>query len=145
LAGAGASALIVPDLSLEESEPWRRSARTAGVDLVLMAAPGATADRVERIARRSRGFLYLVSRYGTTGAGRPAHGLRSLVESAHRAAPRLPVLVGFGVRDRATADAARSTGADGVIVGSALEERLARRDSRVSLERWLASLTRSAR
>jgi len=126
LAGAGASGLIVPDLSLEEASPFHRAARRADLSLVLLAAPGIARPRLERIARSSRGFLYLVSRYGTTGAGsgRAQVDLRPLVRTVRDAAPELPVLVGFGVRDPRTARAAWATGADGVIVGSALEERI---------------------
>jgi tryptophan synthase alpha chain len=139
---AGASGLIVPDLSFEESAPWRAAARRAGLDLVLLAAPGTGTDRVTAIARRSRGFLYLVARYGTTGAGRPrsARELAPLVAAAHRAAPDLAVLLGFGVRDSASRAAALATGADGVIVGSALEEQLARGRSPAWIGRWAAAL-----
>ena len=145
LAAAGVSGLIVPDLSLEESLPWRRAARTAGLSLVLLAAPGASRVRIGAIARASRGFLYLVSRYGTTGAA-PGGGpvdLAPLVRYAHRAAPNLPVLVGFGVRGRASAVRALDTGADGVVVGTALEERIARDPRPTSLGRWLGTIVPS--
>jgi tryptophan synthase alpha chain len=146
LRGAGVSGLIVPDLSLEESGPWRRVARASGVDLVLLAAPGVSSERIRRIARASRGFLYLVSRYGTTGAGR-AQGtpeLAALVRSAHVVRPSLPVLVGFGVRDRATARTARATGADGVVVGTALEEQIASGATDAKITRWIRTLTEPA-
>jgi len=140
---AGVSGLIVPDLSLEESGPWRRAARASGVDLVLLAAPGGSPDRIRRIARASRGFLYLVSRYGTTGTGRGqgTQELAAMVRSAHAGRPSLPVLVGFGVRDRATARAARATGADGVVVGTALEEKIAGSATDVEITRWIRTLT----
>lgn len=141
---AGASGLIVPDLSLEESGPWSRAAHAARLSLALLAAPSASPGRVGEIARRSKGFLYLVSRFGTTGRSRPGASseLGPLVRAAHKASPRLPVLVGFGVRDKASAAQALSSGADGVIVGSALEVRLQRGDSPVTLSRWLAGLAR---
>lgn len=140
---AGVSGLIVPDLSLEESGPWRRAARAAAVDLVLLAAPGVEPDRIARIARETRGFLYLVSRYGTTGAGRAqgADELAGLVRAARRGHPTIPVLVGFGIRDRTTATAARSTGADGVVVGTALEEKLAAGASDGAITRWMRTLS----
>ncbi|HLM91183.1 MAG TPA: tryptophan synthase subunit alpha [Thermoplasmata archaeon] len=143
LRDAGASGLIVPDLSYEESAPWRAATRRAGLDLILLAAPGASPDRVERIARHSRGFLYLVSRYGTTGGGatQAAQELAPLIAAAHRAAPGLAVLVGFGVRNRKSRDAALESGADGVIVGTALEERLARGMSPRSVRQWTARLS----
>jgi tryptophan synthase alpha chain len=142
LAAAGASGLIVPDLSWEESAPFRAAARRHRLSLVLLAAPGITTRRTARIARSSRGFLYLVRHYGTTGG--TARGtevdLRPLVTAARSAAPRLPVLVGFGVRDRASARRALQSGADGVIVGSALEQRLRDRPGTTALTAWLRAI-----
>ncbi len=146
LATAGASGVIVPDLSYEEAGPWTAAARRAGLALVLLAAPSASPERVAEIARRSRGFLYLVSRYGTTGARRPApaRDLAPLVRAAHRARPDLPVLVGFGVHDGPTARAALASGADGVVVGSALEELIAGGSSPRGLGSWLTRIVRAA-
>ncbi len=146
LAGAGATGLIVPDLSLEESGPWVRASARHGLSLVLLAAPGTSAARVRRLARTSRGFLYLVSRYGTTGAGSPAAArqLRAIVSVAHRAVPARPVLVGFGIRDRATAAAAFAAGADGFIVGSALEERIASGARPRAIGAWFRTLLPTA-
>lgn len=142
LADAGASGLIVPDLSFEESGPWSAATRKVGVSLVLLSAPGSPEERTRRLAQASRGFLYLVSRYGTTGAGArdPSVDLRPIVRTAHRAAPRLPVLVGFGVRDRASAGRALATGADGVVVGTALEDLLERRPSFGTVTQWLRDI-----
>ncbi len=145
LARAGATGLIVPDLSLEEAGPWARECRRAGIALVLLAAPAASPERVARIARASSGFLYLVSRYGTTGAARPtaSEELRPLVRAARQASPGLPVLLGFGVRDAESARRARESGADGVVVGSALEERLATGASVESVGRWFSQIARA--
>jgi len=147
LAAAGASGLIVPDLSFEESPPFRSAARASGLDLVLLAAPGSPRARTRALARASRGFLYLVSRYGTTGAGgrQGAVDLRPIVRTAHDAAPGLPVLVGFGVRDRASASAAWASGADGVVIGTALEERLESGTRPDALRRWLRSIASTER
>ena len=139
---AGASGLIVPDLSLEEAAPWRRAAEGSDLSLVLLAAPSASSTRTAQIARGSRGFLYLVSRFGTTGSSDPfpARELAPLVRSAHHAAPHLPVLVGFGVHDRASARSAVESGADGVVVGSALEEVVRRGASPGEIGAWMRSL-----
>ena len=122
---AGAGGLLVPDLPLEEIGPWKQSAERADVDLILLAAPGASVTRVRRIAAASSGFLYLVSRYGTTGvSGGMAGDLKEIARAAHREAPRLPVIIGFGIHDAASARRAMAGGADGVVVATALEERL---------------------
>lgn len=145
LARAGASGLIVPDLSLEESGPWRSTCSEHGLALVLLAAPGAPPARMAKIARASRGFLYLVARYGTTGGGRTSASpeLGPLVRAARRAAPGLPVLVGFGVRDASSARRARASGADGVVVGTALEERIGSGVAIVEIARWFRSIARA--
>jgi len=147
LVRAGASGLIVPDLSLEESAPWRRAARSNHLALVLFAAPGISASRTRRLARASRGFLYLVSRYGTTGAATrdPSVDLRPTLRTSHAAAPDLPVLVGFGVRDGPTAARALRTGADGVVVGTALEELLQHRPTAGAVQRWIGAIAKVSR
>jgi tryptophan synthase alpha chain len=147
LAEAGVTGLIVPDLSFEESGPWQIAAARARLSLVLLATPAVTPDRAARIARASRGFLYLVSRYGTTGrtGALEVADLRAIVRAAHRAAPERPVLVGFGVRDAATARRALATGADGVIVGTALEERLVGGAAPRALTAWMARVASGAR
>jgi len=145
IARAGGSGLIVPDLALEESGPWRRAARGAGLSLVQMGSPATSASRMRRLATESTGFLYLVSRLGTTGRGRPSTGaeLRPLVAAAHAARPELPVLVGFGIRAPADLAPVGAMGADGVIVGTAVEEILARSTDPRRLGRFLRPLVRA--
>ena len=123
LARSGVSGAILPDVPLEELEPWSRAADDAGVETVLLASPVTPDERLSRICERSRGFVYGVSVMGTTGER------QSLAESAAVMAKRLkavtdkPVLIGFGVSTPAQAvDAAAE--ADGVIVASALMRRL---------------------
>jgi tryptophan synthase alpha chain len=127
IAEAGGTGLIVPDLSLEEAAPFRSAARRSGVSLVLLAAPGVTSERVRRVADASEGFLYLVGHYGTTGGATRGSetDLAPIVRAAWSAHPGLPVLVGFGIRDRASAERALRSGADGVVVGTAIEQLLA--------------------
>jgi tryptophan synthase alpha subunit len=65
---AGADGVIVPDLPHEEAEPLRAEAEPAGLDLIHLVAPTSTPARVKAIARLSRGFIYVVSLTGVTGA-----------------------------------------------------------------------------
>jgi len=147
LKNSGVSGLIVPDLSLEEAGPWSTAARENDLALVLMAAPGSPAERIRRLARASRGFLYLVSRYGTTGAAArdTSVDLSPIVRAAHTSAPNLPVLIGFGVGDRASAARALATGADGVVVGTALEELLQRHPSSRRISAWIREIASASR
>ncbi len=144
---AGASGLIVPDLSLEEAAGWIAAAGRASIDLVLLAAPGVSEGRTVRLARATHGFLYLVARYGTTGTARSTEriDLAPIVRTAHRAAPTTPVLIGFGIRDGGTAAQALAYGADGIIVASALEERFVRSFGPDTVHRVLAPIARACR
>jgi tryptophan synthase alpha chain len=118
-AASGFDGLIVPDLPLEESAATGRAARAAGLDLVQLAAPTTGPARLRRIARASRGFVYLVALTGITGerAALPPD-LVTLVRDL-RAVTTRPVCVGFGISTPAhVAEVVRY--ADGAIVGSAI-------------------------
>lgn len=121
LAAAGGDGLILADLPVEESGPFREATRAAGLDLILLAAPTSSPARVRRIAGRSSGFLYLVSLLGVTGVrSRLPPGLGATVATVRRAAGNLPVAVGFGISRPEHVEAVRAMGAEGAIVGSAL-------------------------
>ncbi|MBE0481806.1 MAG: tryptophan synthase subunit alpha [Dehalococcoidia bacterium] len=118
-AGAGVSGLIIPDLPPEESEDVEQFSRDCGLDLVYLLAPTSTEKRIDLVASRSRGFIYLVSLTGVTGARETLpDGLESFVARV-RARCSQPLCVGFGI---STAEQARRVAriADGVIIGSRL-------------------------
>lgn len=115
--GAGVSGLIIPDLPPEEGGELEGVSVKEGLDLIYLLAPTSTAARIKLVADRSRGFIYLVSVTGVTGArdSLPAD-LEAFVKQVRQVAKQ-PLCVGFGI---STADEARRVGimADGVIVGS---------------------------
>lgn len=123
LAEAGISGAILPDLPLEESASWESAAAAAGIETVLLAAPVTPDDRLARICERSHGFVYGVSRMGTTGERADLAEAASVIGSRLKAVTDKPVLIGFGVTTPEQAVAAAAS-ADGVIVGSALVRRL---------------------
>jgi tryptophan synthase alpha chain len=94
--------------------------RGAGLDTVFLVSPTSPRSRMAEAARLSSGFLYVVSRSGTTGARQALpRDLPRTVQRARKAAGRLPVAIGFGIATPETARRAASL-ADGVVVGSAL-------------------------
>lgn len=123
LVTSGVSAAIIPDLSLEELEPWKLEADAAGVETVLLVAPSSPEERVARICARAGGFVYAVARMGVTGE-RAAIGeeARHVVERIRRHTD-MPVCVGVGVSTPEQAAEVCEV-ADGVVVGSALVRRL---------------------
>lgn len=128
-AEVGVDGIIVPDLPPEEGADLYDSCNDLGVDSILLAAPTTTSERLSMLARKSRGFLYYVSLTGVTGArSELAAGIEEGVGAA-REAGNIPVCVGFGIST--PAQAAQVAGfADGVVVGSAVVDRIEAADSR---------------
>lgn len=122
-AASGIDGLIIPDLPLEEAEEVEGLAAERGLDLVYLLAPTSTPERIAEAGRRSRGFIYCVSLTGVTGArDRLSAAIEPMLRRI-REATSLPLAVGFGI-SRPEHAAAVAKLADGVIVGSALVERI---------------------
>ena len=119
-ASAGCDGVLLTDVPPEEAPGVTPEFVRAGLDTIFLASPTSDPARMRAAARLSRGFLYLVSRPGPTGArvSLPPD-LAQTVRRAREAAGALPVAVGFGI---GTPEAARRAArlADGVVVGSAL-------------------------
>lgn len=116
---AGADGLIVPDLPVEESAELE-DALGGGLPYIRMLAPTTAADRAHRICAAAKGFLYLVSVTGVTGAREKVSAdLPGFIHRVRGAVPKgLPLCVGFGIANPAQA-AEVGRIADGVIVGTA--------------------------
>jgi tryptophan synthase alpha chain len=115
---AGADGFIVPDLPMEEAEEFYAAMNGVDAPLIQMLAPTSPNERMESIARNAKGFIYLVSVTGVTGARTSiSDGLGDLIARV-REHTSVPVCVGFGI---GTPEQAKQVGAlaDGVIVGSA--------------------------
>ncbi|MGC1307124.1 MAG: tryptophan synthase subunit alpha [Phormidesmis sp.] len=122
---AGARGLVIPDLPLEEIDELLAAAANIGIAVILLVAPTSPVERIQAIAERSQGFVYLVSVTGVTGARQEiATRVEGLLGDLHQATDK-PVGVGFGVSEPAQAKQLKDWGADGVIVGSAIVKRLA--------------------
>ncbi len=116
-AGSGVSGLIIPDLPPEEGSELEAITQRQGLDLIYLLAPTSTQERIKLIAERSRGFIYLVSLAGVTGArAELSSGLGAFVARVREVASQ-PLCVGFGI---STPEQARQVArmANGVIVGS---------------------------
>ena len=137
-AQVGAVGLLLTDLPAGSDPAVERAVRESPLDLIRLVAPTTTGARLAEVARDAQGFLYLVARLGVTGASAAlATGLTEYVARV-RAASSLPLAVGFGI---STPGQARTVAglADGVVVGSALVERLGR-DGPAAAGRFLAEL-----
>ena len=118
-AAAGVDGFIVPDLPPEEAQALDEKAASAGLSLIPFLAPTSNQGRLDRVTAQARGFIYLVSVTGVTGARSQVQtDLAGFVRRV-RAETAVPLAVGFGI---STPVQAAEVGqlADGVIVGSAL-------------------------
>lgn len=146
---AGFDGVLVTDLPPEEASAIQPLFAAAGLDTIFLVSPTSPESRMREAARLSSGFLYVVSRPGTTGVrDRLPKDLAATVKRARKAAGDLPVAIGFGISTPESASRAARL-ADGVIVGSALvraaEEAGERRKEAVeALARSLALACRRA-
>lgn len=117
---SGVDSLLIADVPSLEAEPFAASARAAGLDLVMIAAPNTACAALERIARLASGYTYCVARSGTTGVRDRLtldHGsLFSKLETL--GAP--PPILGFGISTPDHVRQGLAAGAAGVVTGSAL-------------------------
>ncbi len=119
-AAAGADSILVADVPSLEAAPYSATARVAGLDLVMIAAPNTPRSVVERIATLSSGYTYCVARAGVTGTSSTLaldHD-RLFADLADAGAP--PPVLGFGISTPDQVRQALASGAAGVIAGSAL-------------------------
>ncbi len=120
---AGVDALLLVDCPPEENFGLREAMNTHGLYSICLLAPTTTRERREAITANARGFIYYVSFKGITGADSlNTAGLADII-AAIKQSCKLPVAVGFGIKDAVTA-AAVAECADAVVIGSALVERL---------------------
>jgi tryptophan synthase alpha chain len=118
-AGSGINGLIIPDLPPEEGSELEAITQKQGLDLIYLLAPTSTEERIRLVAKRSRGFIYVVSVTGVTGArDRLPADLAAFIARVRKLANQ-PLCVGFGISTRQQASQIARI-ADGVIVGSRL-------------------------
>ena len=142
---AGVDGVLVVDYPPEECEEFAADMRAHGMDPIFLLAPTSTDDRIARIARAASGYIYYVSLKGITGAGHLD------VDSVARKLPLIkaqssvPVGVGFGIRDAASACAVAQV-ADAVVIGSRIIQELEvtpREQAVGSVERLMTEIRRA--
>ncbi len=136
---AGVDGVIVVDYPPEECIEFAKLARDAGIDPIFMLAPTSTDRRIQEVARVGSGYLYYVSLRGVTGAGH----IDLADVAAHipriRAVTRLPIGVGFGIRDAESARRVAQT-ADAVVIGSRIIQEIEEAGAELAVARVKALL-----
>ena len=116
-AAAGVDGVLIVDYPPEECEAFAADLRAHNMDLIFLLAPTSTEQRMQQVARVASGYVYYVSLKGVTGSGALDVGAVEAMLPRIRQHIQVPVGVGFGIRDAATAKTI-SRVADAVVIGS---------------------------
>ena len=120
VAAAGVDSVLIADLPIRESQPFREAAIKHGVAPIFIAPPNASAATLEKVAQLGAGYTYVLSRVGVTGTETEAkmtgHKLINALDNFQAA----PSVIGFGISKPAQVKEALATGAKGAISGSAV-------------------------
>ena len=140
---AGIDGFILPDMSIEESKEYLNAAKN-NADTIFLISPNTSKMRMQKIAKASSGFLYLVAVYGTTGTrtGIKNHTIKAIKEAKKQTKGKIPIGVGFGVSTPQDVKKYIKAGADAVIVGSAYLK-LVKKTPQNKLESKISSFTKS--
>lgn len=120
LAESGVDALLIPDLSLEESAPFVEAAKNRNISQVFIVAPTTPQERLQRITQATSAFLYLVTITGVTGQRDMFLQETAELIQKVKQTTNTPVIVGFGISRPEHIKQALSAGADGVVTCSAV-------------------------
>jgi tryptophan synthase alpha chain len=119
-ADAGVDSILVADVPTLEAEPYSDSAKEAGIDLVMIAAPNTPGQTLTRVARLCSGYTYCVARAGVTGERQELALEHDQLFSTLRSVDAPPPVLGFGISTPDHVRQALDAGAAGVISGSAI-------------------------
>lgn len=140
---AGIDGFILPDMSIEESKEYLKAAKS-NADTIFLISPNTSKTRIQKIAKASSGFLYLVAVFGTTGvkSGIKKYTLDAIKQVKKQTKGKIPIGIGFGVSTPEDVKKYIKAGADAVIVGSAYLK-LIEKTPQKQLESKIASFTKS--
>jgi tryptophan synthase alpha chain len=120
---AGVDGVLVVDYPPEECEDFAAAMQGQGIDPIFLLAPTSTDERIARVAKVASGYLYYVSLKGITGAGHLDVAAVAARIPSIKAVAKVPVGVGFGIRDAASAQAVARV-ADAVVIGSRIIQQM---------------------
>lgn len=143
---SGIDGFILPDMPVEEAGQYSAIAEKQGLATVFLASPNTSKERLQKIIDSSSGFMYLVSVFGITGARKSFEGYTqdAIKRSKKLAAGKLPVGVGFGISKPEHARFMVGAGADAIIVGSAIVNKISNGKT-AELKALAASLKKACR
>jgi len=138
---AGIDGVLVTDLTPEEAGAFAEELRANDLDMIFLVAPTSTDVRLKLVAERSTGFIYAVSRAGTTGTRSMVSAEAEKLVNRLRQFSRLPIAVGFGISSASQVEAVQRY-ADAAVVGSAIVAEIERLAGDSEMVRRVGRFTR---
>ncbi|HLX25230.1 MAG TPA: tryptophan synthase subunit alpha [Usitatibacter sp.] len=121
---AGVDGVLIVDYPPEESTEWLAALKGSGIDPIFLLSPTSSDKRIDLVAKVAKGYIYYVSLKGVTGAAHiDTHDVEAMIAKI-RKRTKVPIGVGFGIRDGATAQRVARI-ADAVVVGSRIVQEIA--------------------
>jgi len=120
MANAGVDSVLIADLPIRESKPFTEAALKANVAPIFIAPPNASDETLEKVAKYSQGYTYVLSRAGVTGTETKASTPASHLIDTLKANQAAPAVIGFGISEPQQVKDAINAGAKGAISGSAV-------------------------
>jgi tryptophan synthase alpha chain len=119
---SGIDGIVIADLPIEEAGLALKYCKKHNISLIFLIAPTTTDDRLEKILEEARGFVYLISVLGVTGAREKIAQItkETIKRVKQKIKTKIPVFLGFGISKPEHASAVAELGADGIIIGSAI-------------------------
>lgn len=119
---SGVDGIVIGDLPIEEAGLTLKACEKYDICLIFLIAPSTTEERLEKVIKAARGFIYLISVMGITGARESVAQITkdTIKRVKVKTKEVLPVFVGFGISKPEHASAIVDAGADGIIIGSAI-------------------------
>jgi tryptophan synthase alpha chain len=139
-AATGCDGLIIPDIPIYEYEKeYKKIVESYGLDFIFLITPETSEARIRKLDELSNGFLYAVSSSSITGSDKDFSEVSAYLKKLKSMHLKNPVLVGFGIKDKETFDAA-SANANGAIIGSAYIKALDKNDIEYSTKGFLEGI-----
>lgn len=120
----GVSAILASDVPLEESTPFVQAAKKNKIEQIFLITPNTSNERLKKILKFAKGYLYLVAVLGVTGARKSVQNETISLIKRVKSKTKLPAIVGFGISSAGNAKDVLKAGADGFIVGSAIVNKI---------------------
>ncbi len=135
----GIDGVLIPDVPVEESQPFVTAASKSGVMPIFLVTQTTGNKRLKQIITYAKGYLYVVSILGVTGARKNFDAKTTELIKRLKKQTNLPLAIGFGISNKDQVQSLYKAGADGVIVGSALVKLVAESKNKTKLLKRLAS------